>query len=66
VDLGSGLSDEDILQFSGWTMVGHRGIPITRLTRLHDGRVQVDVDYVDGTNRHKVFEADDQVMVAHK
>jgi hypothetical protein len=41
------LRDTDVLEFQGMTEDGGcDGIPITKLTRHSDGRVEVDVTYV--------------------
>jgi Zn-dependent alcohol dehydrogenase len=58
------LRDTDILEFQGVTTTGgFDGIPIDKLKRYRDGRVRIDVTYVDGTCRRKIFSPDQLVMV---
>jgi hypothetical protein len=58
------LRETDVLEFQGVTSAGGvNGIPIDKLTRRADGRVEIDVIYLDGTHRHKTFAADEQVVV---
>jgi hypothetical protein len=63
------LSDTDILDFhaeaispDGTVKIFH-GIPIDKLTRHRDGRVEVDMTYIDGTHRFRVYGPDDEVVV---
>jgi hypothetical protein len=58
------LRDTDVLEFQGMTLDrGFDGIPINKLTRHRDGRVEVDVTFVDGSRRYKTFGPDEQVMI---
>ena len=58
------LRDTDILEFQGVTMDGwFDGITIDKLTRHADGRVEVDLTFVDGSHRYKIFGPDEQVRV---
>jgi hypothetical protein len=60
----SELRDTHILEFQGISEAGgFDGIPIDKLKRYRDGRVRVDVTYIDGTRRRKIFTPGQQVMV---
>ncbi|OBG70279.1 hypothetical protein [Mycobacterium sp. E3305] len=58
------LRDTDVLEFQRFNADGYiDGIPIDKLTRHPDGRVEIDVTYIDGTHRLKVYDPDEQVSV---
>jgi hypothetical protein len=59
------LQDTDVLEFQGITEHGSfvDGIPIDKLTRHADGRVEIDVTYIDGSYRHKTFASYEQVQI---
>ena len=60
-NVARGIGDviEPINEDAGW----FDGVPIDNLKRYRNGRVRVDVTYVDGTRRRKVFAPDERVMV---
>jgi hypothetical protein len=62
------LRDTDVLEFDANVLspqgVTHvDGLPIDKLTRHPDGRVEVDLTYADGIHRYKTFAPDERVMV---
>jgi hypothetical protein len=58
------LRDDDILAFGA--IIGGRiidGLPIAKLHRHPDGRIEIDVAHIDGTTRFKNFGPLDEVSV---
>jgi hypothetical protein len=62
------LRATDVLTFDAIVVRGRdgesvHGVPIDHLRVLRDGSVVVDVRFVDGTNRRKVFRSDESVYI---
>lgn len=61
------LRKTDVLEFQA-VVCGRviDGIPIKKLRLYEDGKVEVDVIHIDGTQRYMIFDPDAQVAVVKR
>jgi hypothetical protein len=62
--LARDLTATDVLEYQAMSWAGvWSGLPIKRLKSHRDGRVEIDVEFIDGTTRYKTFAPGDLVHV---
>ncbi len=58
------LREHHVLEFQGISEAGaFDGIPVDKVTRRRNGKIEVDVTNVDGTRRHKTFAPGEMVAI---